>query len=132
MNDIESYSKRTGKAEGTISRILFGDGSRYRILKTGKGTITQRVLMRARADLNQMISGSAGEQLRGWRGKIQLSKPQAAAIFGVSSTTYSNWEDGGVPPAWVERVHQVTTIPLHQIRPDTYAPPHSNVEAAYG
>lgn len=129
ISDIQSYAQ-PGRSEGTISRILFGDGSRVRLLKAGEVSITERVLRRARADLDRMISGEAGVALRAWRQRIGRTKAQAAALFSVSTTTYGNWEEGGVPPERVPELNQVTSIPMHVLRPDDFSPPRETAEAA--
>ena len=61
---------------------------------------------------------------RKWRKEVAgLTQIQAAERFDVSQPTISKWEQGKFAPEQCPQIHQVTGIPLHELRPDIYPKP---------
>lgn len=58
-----------------------------------------------------------------WRDAEELTQAQAAIRFGVNQPTVAKWEKGKVPSEQCLRVHEITGIPLHSLRPDIYPKP---------
>ena len=59
LDDVENFALETGVKPSTLSGKLFGDGLRYGLLRSGKATITIRVLERAREKLDVMKKNRA-------------------------------------------------------------------------
>lgn len=69
------------------------------------------------------------ESLITWRKARELTQVEAGELLGVNQPTIAKWESGKVSPGKALKVHQVTGIPLHVLRPDIYPKPQS-IEAA--
>lgn len=67
--------------------------------------------------------------IRLWREKHEMSVKDFAAKVGVQDSAVSKWERKGVSTVNALKVHEVTGIPLHELRPDIYPAPEQN-EAA--
>lgn len=68
-------------------------------------------------------------KLKIWRKSEGLTQEQAADRCGVNQPTWCKWENGRVSVEEALRVHGVTKIPLHELRPDIYPAP-KKTEAA--
>ena len=59
-----------------------------------------------------------------WRNERKLTQTEAAALVGIGQAAWAKWEKGQVPAEQCLKVHRLTDIPLHELRPDIYpAPP---------
>ena len=58
-----------------------------------------------------------------WRTARKLTQTEAAAKFGIGQAAWAKWEKGQVPAEQCLRVHDVTGIALHVLRPDVYPVP---------
>lgn len=70
--------------------------------------------------------------LKAWRLSQGLSQREAGQKFGVQDAAVTKWEQGQVSAGKALTVHNVTGIPLHDLRPDLYPAPEvsSTSEAA--
>ena len=53
--DIRTYCRIADRSTGTVSRLLFGDGTRFDKLCNENVTVTARVQKRARKQLDDMM-----------------------------------------------------------------------------
>jgi DNA-binding XRE family transcriptional regulator len=60
------------------------------------------------------------KHLKSWRKARQLTQTQAADLLGVTQVTWSKWEAGIIPAEQCPRVHSLTGIDFHLLRPDVY------------
>jgi transcriptional regulator with XRE-family HTH domain len=59
-----------------------------------------------------------------WRTAQKITQTEAAALAGVGQAAWAKWERGQVPAEQCLKMHRITAIPLHILRPDIYpAPP---------
>jgi len=59
-----------------------------------------------------------------WRQARKITQTEAAELAGVGQPAWAKWEKGQVPAEQCLKVHRITAIPLHLLRPDIYpAPP---------
>ena len=68
----------------------------------------------------------------GWEMAIDVagSATKLAEQIGVTRACVSSWKWRGIPPTQCLKVHEVTKVPLHQLRPDVYPTPseHDPIE----
>lgn len=62
-------------------------------------------------------------ELSKWRAARKFTQAEAGALVEVSQATWAKWEGGQVPPEQCLKVHEVTGIALHVLRPDIYPVP---------
>jgi predicted transcriptional regulator len=65
-----------------------------------------------------------------WRKSKSLSQAEAAAKVDVGQPAWAKWEGGKVPPEQCLKVHRLTGIALHDLRPDIYPRPKRKREGA--
>lgn len=58
-----------------------------------------------------------------WRIARKLTQAEAAALVDVAQPTWAKWEAGQVPPEQCLKVHDLTGVALHLLRPDIYPMP---------
>lgn len=62
--------------------------------------------------------------IRAYRKKAGLLQAEFAELVNVKKAAVSRWEAGQpVGHTNVRRVHEITGIPLHELRPDLYPAP---------
>ena len=68
--------------------------------------------------------------LKTWRQKMDHTQEEAATLCGVNQAQWARWESptGAVSYGKALKVHEVTGIDLHVLRPDIYKKP-AKVEA---
>ena len=60
-----------------------------------------------------------------WRMAQELTQMQVAERLGVGQPAVAKWEEGKVSHSKALAVHQLTGIPLHELRPDIYPTPQA-------
>ena len=60
--------------------------------------------------------------IRAWRELHDIAVKDFAEMVGVQDSAVSKWERKRVSAAKARKVHEVTSIPLHKLRPDLYMP----------
>lgn len=68
--------------------------------------------------------------IRAWRELHDVSVKDFAETVGVQDSAVSKWERSAVSTKKALKVHEVTGIPLHKLRPDIYPAPTQASEAA--
>lgn len=69
--------------------------------------------------------------IRAWRELHDVSVKDFAEMVDVQDSAVCKWERGAVSTKKALKVHEVTGIPLHRLRPDVYpAPRTKSPEAA--
>ncbi len=58
--------------------------------------------------------------IRAWRTLEQMTVKEFAELIGVQDSAVCKWERGRVSSKNALKVHEVTGIPLHRLRPDIY------------
>ena len=61
LNDAEAFAKSQGLSVATISRKLFGDGTRIRKMREKKAGVTFARMEKARKTLTELQQASQGE-----------------------------------------------------------------------
>jgi DNA-binding transcriptional regulator YdaS (Cro superfamily) len=61
----------------------------------------------------------------GYQMAIEAAGSAAALAdsLGVSRAVVSLWKWRGIPPGHCLKIHRITNVPLHQLRPDIYPAP---------
>ena len=62
-----------------------------------------------------------------WREANNVSVKEFAERAGVQDSAVCKWERGRVSAIKALTVHQITGIPLHELRPDIYPKPQPNL-----
>lgn len=69
------------------------------------------------------ITVAMSNELSKWRAARKFTQAEAGSLVEVSQATWAKWEGGQVPPEQCLKVHEVTGIALHVLRPDVYPVP---------
>lgn len=59
-----------------------------------------------------------------WRSANDVSVKDFAELAGVQDSAVCKWERNRVSASKALKVHEITGIPLHVLRPDIYPKPH--------
>ena len=72
-------------------------------------------------ELNKELLQVAQARL-GWQMAVEASKTMTALAeeLGVSRASVSAWKWRGIPAAHCLKIHALTGVPLHDLRPDIY------------